>query len=127
MQKGESLAGKQDKRKIALAALISAPTVEAAARKSGLSHTTLYKFLGEPEFRNEYEKLNEQILSDACASVLRGMQDAIITLWDICNDKEQSGQTRVQAARAILEYGSKLKEDYDMEQRIRVLEEKAGL
>lgn len=118
---------REEKREVALAALITCPSIETAAKKAGIGKSTMYALLREPDFKAEYERRNRKILDDACDAVLHGVQDAVDTLWEVCRDPEQPGQTRVQASRAILEYAIKLKEDVDWEHRIKTLEENAGV
>lgn len=118
---------REEKREIALAALITCPSIETAAKKAGIGKSTMYALLREPDFKTEYEERQRKILDQACESVLHGVQNASETLWKVCTDENINPQTRVQASRAILEYALKYKEDVEFDRRIRALEEKTGL
>ena len=108
----------------ALAALISSPNTKEAAKIAGIADSTMRRYLKDEEFRNEYQKACSELVANACTQAQQSLSTAIATLWKVCSNENEAGQTRVGAARALLEYGIKLTECADFEQRISALEER---
>lgn len=106
-----------------LLALLENPTVSAAARACGVSEATMYRRLSDPEFKAEYSNRRRQVVEAACGSLQGRMGDAVEALAEIMNDGKASKMARVQAARAILEYGIKTVETLDILPRLEALEE----
>lgn len=120
IEKARSLPVKQ--RKV-LIALIQSPTYKEAARIAGVGESTVARYMMEPGFRGVYDDCMESLLQEACGQSQRSLSSALSTLWEICENKEENSQARVQAARAILEYGLKLTEVADLDARVSALEE----
>ncbi len=103
----------------ALAALIRAPTVEAAARSSGIGYGTIRRWLREEEFKAAYKTALDEIVDDAAAQAKHCLAQAFDTLSEIMQNKGISPMARVGAARAALEYGLRLTEANDIIAQIR--------
>lgn len=52
----------------ALAALLTQPTKEKAARAAGIGLTTLKRYLADPEFQEEYQKAVADLIEDAATA-----------------------------------------------------------
>lgn len=115
-----------DKQSMALAALLSEPTQEAAAKKLGISARTLRRYLADPEFAEAYRQAHAQLIGDATKRMQRGLSAAVDTLQEIATDPEAGKTARVAAARSILENTLKYTELSDIMSRIARLEEMAG-
>ena len=101
-----------------MAALLTCPTVKAAARAAGLDESTIRRYRQDPAFMAEYER--------RCAEMLEAaMTPAIDRLRGIIDDDQQQPQQHIAAARAVLEYGLRLVEANDFDQRLRALEERS--
>ncbi|MBR2310509.1 MAG: hypothetical protein IKA47_08275 [Oscillospiraceae bacterium] len=105
-----------------LIALLENPTISAAAKACGLSEATLYRRLSDPVFKAEYTARRRQILEAACGSLQGRIGEAVEALSEIMNDGEAPKAARVQASRAILEYGIKTVETLDILPRLEALE-----
>lgn len=106
----------------ALTALISSNSVAAAAASSGISVRTMFAYLGEDEFRAEYDRRRAVMLDDACRTLQRALTDAAETLAAIMRNDENSPATRIMAAKSVLDYGVKLTELTDLARRVEALE-----
>ncbi len=113
------------KQERALAALISCPTARAAAKSAGLSESALRRYKQDPVFQAEYRKRCNELLEAACTKAKSALPPAIERLNGIVQDDEQQPREQIAAARAVLEYGLRLIEAVDIEQRLRALEERS--
>ena len=111
------------KQKKALAALITAPTVAAAAEQAGIGYATLRRWLKEDEaFRHEYERELAGLVTEAATKAKQSMTPALSVLREIVEDEDGPAAVRVSAARSLLEYGLKLVELADLTARLDALE-----
>jgi len=108
-----------------MAALLTSGTRREAARKAHVSESTIYNYLQDPVFSEEYENRRKQLITDASDQIQRGLAPAISTLREIAEDVKASKNARVAAARALIEYGIRLAEITDIYKRIDRLEEQA--
>ena len=105
-----------------LSALIATKTIGAAAVAAGVSERTIYSRLADDAFRAEYERRQSMTLDAACKALQEAMTDAVDVLTNIMQDAENSPQSRISAARSVLEYGVKLTELTDLAARVAALE-----
>lgn len=110
----------------ALAALLTEPTQEAAAKKAGVSPRTIRNYLADPEFSGAYRSAHEQLVTDATQQIQRSLSAAVDTLREIAEDQDAGKTARVAAARSLLEHGLRYTELADIMGRIAKLEEIAG-
>ncbi len=115
------------KKSRALAALLTAPSREAAARAAGISPRTLRDYLADPDFAAEYQRLQAEQIADAAQRGRQSMTGAMDALQAVMDDETQNGQTRVQAARSLLEFSLKLDERENILRRLDALEKEAGV
>ena len=103
-------------------ALLSYPTVEAAAQSVGVSARTATRWLKSPEFRDAYVE-SRQATIEAAAGLLRASASGCIeTLAMIAIDKESPATARVSAAKSVLDTMLKITELSELEARLRTLE-----
>lgn len=111
------------KKKRALAALLTASTIQEAAAQAKVSYPTLRRWLkSDEEFRGEYEAVLREATEGAAAQARQGMGEAIVTLREIMGDTKAAPNARVSAARTLLESGGRLLELHDLEGRMAELE-----
>ena len=109
----------------AIAALLTCPSLPAAAASCGISESTLRRWLGNKAFAWQY-RLERTRMLESTANLLRQKSVAAVeTLADVANDKEASASARVSAARSIVELAIKGAELQDIEARIDDLEQLA--
>ena len=98
-----------------LAALLTQPTKELAAKAAGINSRTLRRYLSEDrEFQEAYKKAVSSLVEDAAMQAKQSLHPALACLRDIVEDAEQGSQARIQAARSLLEYGLRLTEIQDI-------------
>lgn len=109
----------QDK---ALAALMTSPTIKAAAAAAGVDYRTMRRYLEDPEFLAEYKMMTSEMLSDAKMRAKQLLNPALETLGDICTNKKAKETARVAAAKAILEWSTRLNELTEIMEMLEALE-----
>lgn len=112
------------KKQMAVAALIRAPTIDAAAQAAGVGYSTLRRWLKEDqEFREAYQTALEELLSDAATQAKQGLSPALEALREIAEDQDSPAAARVQAARSIIDGALKLTEAAEIVKRLEALEQ----
>jgi len=105
----------------AIAALLSAVTVEAAAKKAGVSDRTLHRWLRDPPFRQAYLAARRVVMEQAVGRLQRASLGAVDAL--VRNLKCGQPATEVRAAQVILESGMKGVEMLEFEERLATIEQ----
>jgi hypothetical protein len=105
-----------------LAALLTAPTIQAAAKGAAISEATALRYLKEPEFQTAYRDARRELVSLAVSQLQRACGVAVATLLTVARDTEASAGARVSAAKAILETSFRAVELDDLGARVEVLE-----
>jgi len=116
----DGLTPKQHK---ALAALLSEPTVTAAAAKVGIGERTLHTWLHEPAFDAAYTALRHDAVGLAVGRLQHATGlavDALVEVLDIRTPARAA--VRVSAAKVIIEYAIRFRELDELESRIAALE-----
>ena len=85
----------------ALAALLTNSSVKDAALASGLSEETLYRYLRDEDFKNEYEDAKRQIVESAVSALQQAANEAVETLRR--NLTCDNPQAEIRAAQLILD------------------------
>ena len=121
------MAGKIDiltpQQQKACLALLTEPTISAAAQAAGVGERTLYRWLDDPTFATAYRAARRQAVSQAIARLQQLSSGAVAVLAQVAADKNARASSRVAAATKILEVAIKAVELEDLEARISVLEE----
>jgi nicotinic acid phosphoribosyltransferase len=118
---GEKRSRKQEQF---IAALLSYPTVEAAAKVVGIGNVTAWKWRKDPAFDKQYREATREAMHQAAALLQGAAREAVETLRAILS-KAESEAARVSAARTILDMALKAAELEDIEQRLSALEQAA--
>ena len=105
--------------------MLTCPTVKAAARAAGLDEGTIRRYRQDPAFMAEYERRCAEMLATATENAKAAKPPANDRLRGIIDDDQQQPQQQAAAARAVLEYGLRLVEANDFEQRLRALEKRS--
>jgi hypothetical protein len=114
--------GRKNADEALLLALACGATVENAARKAGVSERTVRRRLADPAFKKRLDAIRGDMVQRAMGMLTAAAMEAVKTLVAL-QDKEQPAASRLGAARAILEYGAKLREEADLTKRVEALEE----
>jgi cytochrome c biogenesis protein CcdA len=109
------------RRARAIKALVEAPTVEAAARSSGIGRTTLYRYMSEDDFKEELGEARAEAFAAGLAALKSAAAKAASTLAALMDSRSEN--TRRLAAIAVLSLGLKAAEAVDFESRLVRLEQ----
>jgi hypothetical protein len=115
---GENLTRRQE---LAIAALLSEPTVAAAAEKADVSEVTLWRWQKQPAFLAAYRLARREAMEKATAFLQHSAWAATTTLVRLLGAGSES--VRLRAATAILDQANKGLEMLDHEERLATLEE----
>ena len=117
--------GKQArKEEQAIAALLAEPTVEAAAARVGVGHSTLLRWLAEPPFRDRYRAARRDVVE----AVIGRLQQASTAAVDALARNLSCGIPAVEvgAAKAVLDQATKAVELLDLAEWVERLEAQLG-
>ena len=115
----------ENKEKV-LAALLTCNTKQEAAALVGVTTRTIYEYLQDPAFKNQYEAEKRKLIERASEQIQRSLEPSITALRSIAEDATAGKTARVQAARTLLEYGLRLAEYTTLEERVTALEAATG-
>jgi len=106
-----------------LLALACGATVEQAARQCGLSESTAYRRLAEPDFRQRLQQIRGDMVQRTAGTLTAAATEAVRTLLDL-QKPAAPPPVRLGAAKAVLEIGMKVREAAELEERLAALEER---
>jgi len=104
-----------------VAALLSYPTIEAAAKSAGVSATTAWRWMKMPEFQAAYREARREAMRQTTARLQEAAAESVDALREIQRSGE-SESARVSAARTILEQSIKAVDLEDVQARLEALE-----
>ena|SRR5690242_14607556 len=110
----------------AVAALLTQPNIDTAARSVGISSATLLRWQKEPEFQKAYREARRAAYSQSIARLQQAMPLAVQTMIKMVVDPNTPASVRVRAAEIIANHSHKAIEIEDVEARVTALEEAAG-
>jgi hypothetical protein len=106
-----------------IVALACGQPVRQAGETADVSERTVYRRLQDEAFRASLARERARLVEEAVGRLALGMTTAADTLVTIATDLEAPTSTRVSAARAVLELGSRLRAELDLERRLEQLED----
>ena len=120
---GQSKEARDRKREAVVAALLSEPTVEGAAKASGVGATTIYRWLQDAEFLILFRAARRRALDRATARLAAVSVEAVEVLREVMQDNDAPPNARVSAAKAVLDAATKTAETEDLAARVEALEQ----
>ncbi|HEX8424194.1 MAG TPA: hypothetical protein VF634_12310, partial [Pyrinomonadaceae bacterium] len=102
----------------AIVALLQNVTVSGAAQSANVSEATMYRWLSQPAFKEEFRRQRRMLFERAVALAQRASANAIGEVIEIMRTSENDF-ARLAAARVVLE----LARATDVEERLASLEE----
>lgn len=91
-------------REAVISALLTARTLDEAAKQSGISRRTIQRWLADPDFAQAYAKAKAELVNFATGRLKSAMSKAVVVLEDVADAKDCPAAARVSAARVILEF-----------------------
>lgn len=116
---GEKLSRKQT---LVIAALLSAPTLEAAASQTDVDERTIRRWMKLPAFAREYRDARRLVVEQAIAGLQRACGAAVAALVSVIEDDGAKNSDRIRAATTILEQAFRGIELLDLDSRLAALE-----
>ena len=108
------------KKEQAVLALLTEPTVDAAAAAAGVSSATLWRWRKLPEFQAQYHEARRRVLEGAILHLQQAANQAVETLVRNLNCGQPSVEVR--SAFGVLDQALKAHELMDQEERLNILE-----
>ena len=108
------------KQEAAIAALLTEPTIEAAAAKAGVGSRTLREWLQLPDFAAAYREAHRRLVERTVARLLAATDKAVDTLTQLMDSDHNASRAR--AALGVLDHASKGAELLDLDARLAALE-----
>jgi uncharacterized membrane protein len=112
------------KQKKGLAAMLTSPTLAAAAARANVNPKTLARWLAIPTFAAELKAQQALVIDAAAGRLVQGMAQALDTLADLMTTGE-SESVRKAAASEWLNLCMTIREQTDLERRLTNLEKAA--
>lgn len=100
--------------------LLCCRTVKEAAQKAGIRLATVFKWLKDPIFKQELERLREEVISDVVNRLKIHCMKATEVLVDLMESENET--VRRGSANDILNHTTTFVEMRDLENRLDVLE-----
>jgi hypothetical protein len=109
----------------AIAAMLTQPNLDAAARTSGVGATTLLRWQKLPEFQKAYREARRAAFGQSISRLQQASSAAVSTLLKIMVDPSAPPSTRVRAADSVLDHSKQAIEIEDIDVRVAALEQAA--
>jgi transposase-like protein len=114
------------KKEAAVLALLTQPTLEAAARAVGVVPNTLLRWQQDPEFDKAYRKARRMAFGQGTARLQQSSHAVVSTMLRVMVDQHTAASTKLRAADLVLTHGAKAIEIEDIEARVAALEAAAA-
>lgn len=105
--------------------LAGGATVRDAAERAGIGERTAHRHVRDPEIRQRIAETRDALFAKAIGRLANSSSQAVDTLAELLADG--SPMVRLGAARAILEYGLRLRDAAETTARVAELENKIAL
>jgi len=115
--------GKREVDDLLLSALACGATNEVAAQRAGVSVATVERRKRDPKFKKRLNHARAEMVQRTTSTLTAASTEAVRALLDLVKPSAREA-TRLGAARAILELGTRQRESEDLEQRVLDLEQR---
>ncbi len=109
-------------QELVIEALLVCSTIKEVYLSLGLPKRTLTRMMANPDFKAKLNTARTEMLSQAVVKLNSNVGLAVQVLVDLMEDEKSGGQTRLLAAKTLLEYSVKLDSHFNMTERIEALE-----
>lgn len=99
---------KEDKDEIIISALVTTPTIRAAAESLNMSESQIYARLNDRIFRAKYAAVKTSILKAAESEILSKLSAAIDGIWSVATREYQNDTMRLKAYETIINCAVKI-------------------
>jgi len=116
----KELSNTEMRQERAIVALLSEPSIEAAAKTSDVSDVTIWRWMKQPDFRAKLRDARRAVVEGAIGRLQQAATEAVTTLQR--NLTCGTPAVEVRAATAILDQAIKAVELFDVVERVEQLE-----
>ena len=106
-----------------ITALLTKRDIKSAAKEVGVSETTMYRWMADPDFNAALKAAECRMIEEATRRLVQTSNSALDVLILVMADKKVAPGVRVRAAGLIIENMIKVRQMIDFEQRLARLEE----
>jgi hypothetical protein len=106
-----------------MAALLTAPNVEAAAREIGLSSRQAHRLIRMPAFYDRWQQLRQEAISLALHRAQREMVNNVEALCRLRDDPKTPGNAKVAAIGRLIDLATAAAETEAQQETVRRLEQ----
>jgi hypothetical protein len=106
----------------AIAALLTRPSIEDAARLAGVGEKTLRRWMREPQFEVRYLRARREVVSQTIARMQQATGAAGVTILKLMTDPNVPAAVRLRAAECVFDLAVRGIELEDLERRLSELE-----
>lgn len=106
-----------------LKAMLETTSIEQACAVARITKNTAYKYLKDETFMKEYRALRRELMQQVTATLQKSSSDAVKTLNEVMLDVDATPNSRVQAAKNILEMAYRSLELDDIQERLEIIEQ----
>jgi hypothetical protein len=111
------------KKEEAILALLTARSVEEAARSANIPSRTLYRWMKEPDFASAFRQAKSVAFAQAVARVQQGAGAAVSTMMRLMVDATVPPATRLRAAELVYKHAQDGIETEGFDERLSALEQ----
>ena len=115
------------KKEAAILALLTARSIEEAARAADVPMRSLYRWLKEPEFDAAYRRAKRMAFGQAVSRLQQGTGAAAAVMLKMMADPATPASTRLRAADCVFCHAKSAIEIEEIEARVAALEQAAEL
>lgn len=113
--------GKADE--LFLQAIVCGASLEAAAKRAGISRATAFRRAKAPQFQQTLKSMRQEIIFRTLSTLNAATGEAARTLIQLLGSAHSSS-ARLGASKAIIELSCKLRDHEDFEERLRAIEDR---
>lgn len=106
-----------------LSALLQSGKVTEAIKACGISNSTAYRWIEEPEFKAELQKRKTEMLNEVSVKMQFGFSDAVENLLQIIRNPDSSDQVKINAIDCLFRNARPIIEEVDILNRLQAVEE----
>jgi hypothetical protein len=104
-------------------AVISEPTIAAAAKKCGVSQQSIYKYMKDPAFKAELNKRQQEILKESNRKMMQATSLAADKLISVLNDPDASNSDIIRTGELVFKVSQNAMDSELIVQKLEELEE----
>ena len=111
-------------KQTAIAALLTNPSIAAAASAAGIAERTIYRWLKISSFQQAFAAARQECVKQALTTIQQTMTAAVEVLCEVMNDPKAPASSRISAARIVIDNGIRVSEIENIEERLSALEKR---